>query len=661
MTDQQAIDLIETQSRQLDTIWLDFVTWRRDVGDPVIMRRSVLTLPPDVAQFAKGLNVQSPQLEDWLNSHINAQMLNPTKIDAKAQEDTATAKSAVADAAIWYASHLRRFDADGKLTRGTAQGHWQYGLACYALEYHQPEEEDDDEFDVESQALAEYVEEMMGKREEYYSSLAMHPDYFKLRLVSPLTLEFWPLDDPDIYLETTVHSYVDAKQWTSSDGKKINLLKDMKTVVILGEGAPEYGTDEAAGEGRITLRRSAQRDEHGHWTMREYVSAGELFDSKNCQLFDERPCPTKPYFYVPNGQVNLFATDPHLRFRPGMYSAIVAQYKVNTLDHLITALAMRNVSIGSFYMTLPPNITPEFVNQLTQLGFGMEVVGGEKRVVIPLPRPGANEIPVLPRLERWPTDIDDALQLSLQAARQELESFRPSRLLSDPARQNATNSTATVWLDVRQADKLPYSANVEKLDDFIEELCYALRTCVLRWEGDTEEGAGKRYPVVTTGQEPCISAPPEPGKMIWVDYNKMRHSHVIQSITRNISDEEKMRADQQAEHEYYELKELTPKGYFERKGVENPEAHIEELREQEIETAMWERVGMPALLSEMTSMLARLTEDPTIAAIVQQSQMTGQAPPPMREQAPPPPVSGPQVQPAVTPAPVGGQIGSGGF
>lgn len=482
--------LLQRQVTQLENLWRDFRTFRRS-WDLMIERRAKIALAPHLQ--VDGIDIQSPDLEFFLGQIIMIEQLQPTRVDAIALDPDKAAREDVEQCRLYDGYQWRRQNKNRKLDRARIEGQARYGLAVERIYWEMPGEPDTD-----TDAPAE---KQLRQRNSKWAD--EDNDTFLVKSVHPLTVAFMPITEPEIFIEESVMNLIEARKLANDDGELVD-MDEVGKLYFVGDKQPvsQWRDQTAFMAKRVHLiTRSQLNRETGTWTICEYVYPGTGGDASNIlqdqgvKLTEvEVPGRRCPYFIIPSGEHRILETDPHLAFRPRMYPLYVDMADWNYQSTTMAAIAHKFAT--QFY--IPVTAANEGIWDILEgMGLAPEGQGAERRFVFKLSDPASNELDVLPKLERWPGEIPQAMILMRNDTKDSILRHAPSRFQTGtPSRAEVSDAKATTYADVTQSSSLPFAADIAYQDAGTVEIFEFMRAAIMFW-GENPMLADKQYPFVT--------------------------------------------------------------------------------------------------------------------------------------------------------------------
>ena len=573
------LSLLKRQLTQTQSRFQTFASYRGQILDNLIRRRAPAVLPPELAPYGKGVDIESAILEEELKNWKYILKLNPTKIDAVALDQHVRAKEDIEEVRIWTAGSYMRQNDGRHWDDWRIEGMVRYGAGVSRKLWHmmpEPELGEPAESDVQGQA------DYLKARADYY---AEQGHCFEMIPVNPLTCSWWPLD-PDkieVFFQDCEVPYVEAAEWRN-DQRQALRLRDNK-LIFMGEGEPVEDGNSAVGDmPRVHLVIRDMLDKKtGKWWCTEYVYTSSLTkDGEQLKTY-ENPLGHCSFFVCPNGAQQRLETDPHLRFRPLLYELATLITEYNLLITMQAALAMRTVRGGGMYLSVA-NAPEEARNWLTGLGVGaLEGVGAEQRFVFNLPRPGTGEIISVPGVFTKLPDLTPAeMESRIAQLREDIGRARLNRFLVGEAYAEQREGTGAGLIAQMQAAGLEPGAHLIELDNDTKASLKAEHHAIAYWDKDVEAQNQKPYAYHVVGDEPVSKEPKEAGEVVTLTAAKLaRGFHLIVKTKGSTYAEE---AQEKAEaYNDYEKRTITDEQLLKRLGHDDPRKQLELLEERRLE------------------------------------------------------------------------------
>lgn len=641
--------------------WQDFRTYRQE-WDNLIRRRAPQTLNPSVMQFLAATNtavdIQSPDLEKDLDDRLAYLLGNAPKIECIPLDKSKHGKENVEDVRIWSAGSWLRQDDGKKISRHVYSCLTRYGLAVERKTWNMPPEPSDDEMKrrmaEKSESKLPTAEKRMKCREEYFEDYFQDEECFGWQPVHPLEISFFPLSDPEVFIQDSVVSYLEARNLQNADGKSLRLTKDNKAIFV-GDGEPVDETERSGWHGKqvhVTIR-AAKNKTTGYWDVTEWVREGTSKIGDAEQL-NEYVCPSKlPPYHIATASEQVTEVSAHLRFRPMIYPLIVDIQELNALVTLLVQVSVWHLQ-NPFYVRLD-GASPELLQAIEGMqdaGLGVVMASGaERKFVFRTPDPGSGEVMATPRLEAMPNaTLPEAFAVRLQMIQQNIMDHRSNRYLTGQAQETA-EQPATTTLNQYEASATPFGPYVDAHAGFVKDWLQAEHEMITYWDEGSEKGMYKPYPIPVRGDEPVSSNSYEAGDVVTISAEKLKTRHFLTVSGRNETQAEHA-MNQQLADLAYEKGAITKAEWLKLRGADDPEKQIEDL-EKEKQQQLAEQHFQQVLSSSYGRLFQALTGlDEALVSVIEQP-MEGEAAPAQNGQTQPM-----LAKPQMTPAPVAGATGS---
>lgn len=512
------LDLLQHQSSRLTDIFRDFRD-RRVVWDLLAKRRNPITLQPELHRYAEGIDIQSPDLEWALTQHVNILMLNGTKIDCVSLDSSDKATADVDDVRIFLGCQWRRQNENRVLDKAFGRSIVKYGVAVARLFWLEDNDSDDEEDEEAEKAL------------------------FRIEHVNPLECSWHPLQNPEIFIQKSVVKWIEARDLRGADDQFLS-LDQWNNLTYMGEREPEATWNSFASrvQNIVIITRAYLDKETNKWMLGEYAypgnSSGEILTSAQPLTLSECECPLNrcPYFVIPGAGEDQFEQDPHLRYRPMMYRLYVYVQEYNFWRTVLSAMARKYSGDNVLYLNLS-TIKPEAAAILENV-FPTEGSGANRKLTFTLPDPGSGELTVSPAaIERWPAEIEQHALAMFEECKKLIQDAMPNRFMTGEAFGEVRDGTGTAVINMTEAARIPYSAELTMIDGGIKSLLQAMVDCLVEYGEDSPEYAKQKYYVVSTGAEP-VSRSVSAATTVWVDYKKLCRPFNITVVTENLTQAE---------------------------------------------------------------------------------------------------------------------------
>jgi hypothetical protein len=662
MTTAEEIGLLEAQLKDVyQDLWKapgnDFYEERKKL-QRIIDRKEPIVLGGRFAEYAKGVDIQSPMLESDVATHVDILSLDTFRLDLVARETSTDAKKDIEDLRIWLAQSLDRQNPGNRIGKAINRAQIVRGVAVVEKRWAMPEEpgeqyyKDRDVPDGDEKA-----------REKFFQEQRDH--CFQSYYVDPLEMCWAPLDEPTLFFRQMEISYTEAKKLHRhkdlGGGRLHFTARNMQVHFLDTKPVDEDAIYEASPTQKFDVVERQERNEDGEWWCTKWVKATGAGWDKG-EIFEKYLIPfgRSSFFIIPGGNEDPTSQIPHLRYRPKIYAEAVLVYERNYISTLVVSLAR---------MQLEDRF-------LSDEGI-MEGAGAAKPLLLrTTPTDNPDELAALPgKVEAFPFPVSEHLSLRLQQIEVELERERPNRLMIGQATGKSDEPTATGLLDQRQAASLPYESDLKLEDNGWEEMARAELAALECWEKDEEAPVDgkkklkKSYYYTATGNEPVMGKSANPGSEVKIDIDKIHRNYEVICRTRNKTMAEKLQSDLAAYQDRAQGT-LTEEQLLKRLDYDDPQLQLEELQREKYRRMAEEELA--PVERSMVKMIASAEWGLPLADIpLPQSELTNgsnvrQGPNPNQPAGNQLPLAG-QVGPAVTPAPVAGPgdlrgpVGPGGI
>ncbi len=660
-----------------DVGWDEFKL-KREITDAHLRREAKVALDPWLSAWAEGLNILSPDLEYYLQQLNDILTMDQAKVDMVSLDQKQRAKDDVEDLRIYAGSLWRRQNMGRRLDRPNAEGVNRYGFAAMRIFYEMPLEEDEEgTHDVLDQVKS------LVNRNAYFEE--RDEDDFTVKPVHPLTIRFWPLEEPTLVLEEAEISYIEMRDLRDDQGRWASMTEAGRAV-FLGSPAPVQDANEQSG-GRKKIRlvtRSMRDPESGRWTTAEFLFADGHIDQGGRVSECECPMTDGPYIIIPSGAELPLETTPHRRFRPRMQPLYVDYADNNFWRTMTAALGLKETR--EIYLNLS-TIDERRADLMGEI-FPTEGEGAQRRLVFPLARPGTGEVMMTPaKIEKVNPELSQALVLSIQANEEAIKKHAPNRFqVGNITPTEIAEGTGTAIINSMEASRVPPSNDLARIAHGIGQVIERCFSAIRYWDEGSPSGTLKRYPALVTGDEPNLrGSVPEAGTRVWVDAEKAARPYqlsvVIQNMTQAEQQVRELSAYQARAQQVIDDEQLIARlgGQSATKQFEDPGKQMRVLERAKARKALepFKDQVMTQLLSSAAAALSGFNI-PALGGIAPPMPSASPQPPapPLLSQnrkpegppiegpaafssAPPPPPAGRTAGPAITPAPFTHAAGSG--
>lgn len=598
---------LREQHTRLKDIWRDFHEYRANQWDPLIRRKAPQNeTVPLLAQYAMGVDVQSPDLEKALNDWLSAQLLELTKIDAFSLDNHEKAKRDVEDIRIVLAGSWGQQNDKKAISRAAFASMNRYGLACFFKPWNMPKEPD-----------LEGVEgkDADDKRDKYWDDYYAEDDNcpFGYQKISPLEIMFWPLEKPEIVIQESKLKYLYAKELqrdASLGGGKLT-LDNLKKIAFVGDSEPidelQPDQSDAGGKEVYVLKRAYLDKKENCWKWDCWVRVDGQPVNESQQLEGGKvPYDRSPYFFIASGDEQVTETDPHLRYRPKIYPLLVDIQELNALESLLVQAIVYRIQYP-FYVAFD-GLDAQAMNywmseQANGKGF-IEGEGAQRRFNFVHPEAGSDEILTVPRLEAMPVTDIEVLRLRIEQKRMDIFAHSPNRFLIGNATEKDMAGSGTGLLNQAQAAQTTVHGDLENFDAFVEDWLQAECAAWVYWDEGAEVQKPRKYRI--HGDEPVIKNPREPGDEVFINVEKLKRPFVLSAHTSNMTQQERALEDQSADSAYVQGA-ITKSMWLKKRGADDPEKLADDLWKDQMDR-MAEQLDMPIYQDQYRRFISAFTD-----------------------------------------------------
>lgn len=654
----------------------------RNSWTDILNRRYTFKLDSFLEEHRQGIDIQLPSVEEDRDQHVQIMTLDEPRFDCTSLENSEDAKDDVEDARIWHAASAMRQNEGGKLLKAQAQALVQIGVAVDRKDWNMIKEPGEDYY--ESRHLeADDDEGRLGAREEYYRECDQ--EVFTTVSVDARECCWAPLANHTRFWQRFVVPYSEGKHTLKSlDGKSVG-VNELGHLVLLGDRRP---ADVDAYEKNLVEQKQIevlicdeQDPESGEWWCYEYICWEGEENWENAQKLNEyrNPLGMSRFYVTERGDAPALETNPHLRFRPILYSEYVLASELAYLQTVFAVFSRMQLDNRLIYVDAN-SLTTEAA---TALGFDLMTTNnaGAQTYVAKEVSTGSGVIAVLPEMKAYPWPTPEALQFQIEQKQIAFQMVRPNRFLTakyGDARE--PDSTATQYLDQKQAAALPYSSHLSMIAATWKKMAQGEENAIIFWEDEgvkAVKGAdnsyeedddepktkaqkrrkSKQYRVVTTSDEPLLTSPVDAGREVVVTADTFRRRKTITVQIKNETQAERMQNDLAADDAYLVKHALTEEQWLKARGFADPRKQLKD-REKDRQRQAMQAELQPTRIANMKKFISAETQQdlmtpapPLRSEMMQQPQTQGQG-------------SMVTAGPAITPAPVeqpGGSAGMGGI
>ena len=638
--------LLEVQLRQIGAghggLFQEFHS-DREYWDSLLHRKAPVQLDATLEAYSSGVDIQTPALERYRGQLVQTLMINPTKVDAISLDPATDAKKDVEDCRLWFATQWEHVDRHRRVDKARAENLVRYGVS--------PERT----FWSEEGEKASDAEEGDDEKDD-----AQH---FRVEVLNPLECAWLPVTNtPDLFIQESEVSYVEATNLRDSDGNWLTLDEAGEVLFLSSRQPVDDVTTPNISEKKLHVVTRVMRDpETGDIHLSEYVYPDGKAVRDSAKIMADVICPTWPITIIPSASESPLESNPTLRYRPTMHPLFVLSQEYNFWRTTIAATGVKYSSEYHDYVDISA-LRADQVAFLEEI-FPTEGAGSARRLVLEKPQPGSTEMAVLPHIEKYPSQLEEAMKVSFEECKEQMREFAPSRFLSgNPSRSEASYGSATMFADMTQAAGLEPSANLAEMDAGTAQQLEQMAACVRYWDAVALKTGvrPKKYQAVGTGETPLWGGGDVAGKVVFVDARKLSRKYQLYVKTNNQTQaEEQLKMTMVYTDKAQDT--LTDEQVYARRGFEDPKRQSMELekdRQRKAFQPFFDQATLKANIAIWTAVtgfnqaaLLGLSLPPPPAALPDRAQGAGAeeppAPPPMQlAQAP--------IQPTPLQSPSGG-------
>ena len=662
------LTLLRQQLRQLADRWQDFRTARREWDDH-IRRRATQVLVPSFDSKNAPVDVQSPDLEGALHSFVAILNRVQTRIDAVSLDDLSSAKDDVEEIRIHAAMSYGQQDDGRKLARALKEAQTRYGVGVVFKHWQQPPEPDTEDlapYEVggsqhQNEDAADYQRRVRDeKRKQFYEEYYQQNQVFWWESIDPLTVAWWPLNKPELFVQDSEIPYVEARELKNSQGLRLMLDKE-QNLAFTGEAEPagEYAYLETSADSMPKLhfiRRAMLDKKTKRWKLTLYVTKSSSEEAsvseQDAAVLEERDVPFErsPYFIVPSGGELTTEHDPHLRYRPHhLYPLIVDVQEQNALVSLLVQIGVDRIR-NPFYVPVG-KLTEHglaFLTDMAEQGYGVyEGTGAARRFRFRIADASPGEAPMAPELLPIPSGIEPHLLLRLEQIQLQIDKHSPNRFQTGEAGEIAQESTGAAFLNQAEASGLDLNDDLTNYDHFVEDWLNAELEAIKHWDDGTPDGAFIPFVGRIRGDEPFSREPAEVGReTVLTARHLKRHYRLIAQTERKTRGEQAFEAD--LADRAREKGRLSKERWLKDTGADDPKKAEEQLWADKVDE-MTEMRLLPFYARSIATLIAAfvgMAPPPEMTAPMGAPagpgmQANGQTPSPLRPSITAPPVPGP--------------------
>jgi len=593
-TDPNKIKAYSEEFEQ-DLHWQEFHDARYGSGTgyrDITRRRAPQSVSSLLKANVPDVDVQSPEIEIDLQRALAAQMENEVKVDVVDTTQSDAGQRKAENIRAYAASVLAFWNKGRRLEQTLLEGQDADGVEVIYLSHKMPPEPDASELKVDYKGIdpADKTPEANKKRDErrekarekWFEDYYAHDSNFpwQWRAVNGRSIKFGPnLDDPDVFIETSVVSMSEAQRYKNKAGKQVKFTKDHWHFAGVDEGPDEHADGLSAGKkAEIITMACRERTDYGDkWHVSRCVKRqGDDYD-KALEI-DEWDVPYEhaPYFICPSGGQLLTETQPHLRFRAKEYPLYVYFIEKNRLETELDRLLA--------YWTANPFAIPlkgmqkEWVaafEGMSSAGLGiMEGSGGERQFRWIEPVSGTGEPMVVPDMVNTPLEqLVTAYERRIAMIDIKIDGVMENKLLTGRTPDSAMTAPSTTILtnkESAQGSQVPYLTNK---DATIQAMIEAVFQCIVTWGDD------KVYPWRIRGSEPFARNPLEAGERGAVRPSDFETGFDLIVHTEGMTEAERTNKEALADVAH-EKGRLPTQDWLRETGAADPQAREETLRKE---------------------------------------------------------------------------------
>lgn len=589
-------NLFKSHKTALDALFQDFDHYRNPtdgVWAQQRRRRLPVQLEPELTQYVKGIDVQSPLLERQLVMRKQILMLDNPKVDVQAKSKGERVKEEAESIRMYDAALIQELEERYDVSGVNSTGQIADGMVVWYVGHKMPPEPSEKWLE---QRMAEKQQALLEKpinqqrreptledlRDEWFSEY--DEPTITLRQVPLGTLRWQPNNNPTVVLEESEVPFLEWREYTKQVGKqkKYLTLDEAGKVMFLGDTQMLDSPNVNQKKLKVCIHAYQIPGSRDEWKVCQYISA----DGQEAEKWQEYDSPFgNPYVFLASGAELPTETDPHLRFRPDadMYSLYVVGRDQNEWLTRLTALAFDHASNRSLYIPLygiQGDVMQAWQGLIEGMGGRVEGAGAERRGVLPISEANPGEWRILPRLERIPSEIPEAMNLRIDQLERMMLSLETSRFLTGGATsEEITQGTASAIERQTEQSTLPFDNHLKKQKAFWVKLLGMVHRAIVFWDKGAPKGAQKKYMRLASGNEPVAKGKVEPGTEIYVDADMLKKKVDILIYLGNDTANERQTKDAIAKAKY-DWGILTFTQLLEGLGFEDPEAQRDLLVEE---------------------------------------------------------------------------------
>lgn len=493
----------------------------RKTYDSIVFREVETELPPELTGAQEGIDYQSPKALKTLFDHKNVIKMNSPVFDAVSLDDSIAGKEKVRDILLtlsrgWeYENDARWWDD------AVAEGQVLHGVKVMGYRWHDLPEPEIDTSDMDDMDEDEKASETIKRRNEAFKGRKW-PFYW----IDPDTYGCYWLGDerqefgPDVFFYEYDLPMIQAQNRftrANEDGRQKITFDAAGKLGWIGQDV-EPDIDHSDTKVKVLVRDGRKLSgemcplkgcDHPLRTIDIYASLGDGdLDEDNLIESYDSPFPGCSYFVIGGYVTN--HRDPHYRYQGMMTPLLVEILWVNYLNTLLATIARTDYADEYFYISL--SRVPE----------GLKLPEGGQTMMVDKPDPGSGQIPIYPgEVMRFPKTASPHLMELINQSQQRMSDLEMNRFLSGNAYTEASNATMGAFKSQYQQAALPYNQMHNEADRVRKASRRFALHAIRFWAQADPEGAKTRYYVVMTGGMKTTPKDTVPGKVVWIDADKI--------------------------------------------------------------------------------------------------------------------------------------------
>mgnify|MGYP001611198706 FL=1 len=525
-------------------------------------------LAEELKKYGVGIDIETPEVRHAAQEHAAILDIGSVEINLHAIDQNEDDRKDIEDVArylrAWY---YKLFEEEGgNLIMNTGQV-GPRGLAILRFLWQMPNEPEWAEQERDEN-LADYTSRSVKAREAHFST--NKHDEFRLQPVSWKNIAFGPNPaDPKVFIEDVEIPLWEYRELKNAKGDYLALVDDK--IAWLGVPEPIVGEQGLAPlhEKRVRCAYIAYQipGSKDDWKLSTLVYPGGGNILADGELLEEVDVPSRmcPYIIVPSGDEEMDATDPHVRYQPGLMMRLyVWAIEFNQVMTTLLALAIKEAADKNIYIDTF-DLTADKRALLQEIGL-LDGISQQRRLTMEAPDPGLNEIIISPRLRRKPESIKEAFYYVVDYYRERMREAAPSRFLSGRAEAEVREGTGMAVLNQTEAAQLPYKRYKDKQKNAIRKVLQSIINTLLTWEEEAGANAKPYYLPITqtyTDKEPDA-------KIVNVTPEKLRRHYQTTIEMRTETEQEALTRYQMADHDL-EMGLLKVEEWAQRRGIQDVE------------------------------------------------------------------------------------------